>query len=109
MKVRLHDGREFEGQVLGVHEGLDLAAVKINCQKLAHFPLGSSKDIRPGEWVLAMGSPLNLKNTVTAGIVSNIHRAGKELGLNYSEKRDMEYIQTDAMINVSYSSLPNVE
>lgn len=83
-----------------VDEGLDLAAVQINGNNLPHLDLGCSSDIRPGEWVVAMGSPLNLKNTVTAGIVSNIHRAGKELGLRDYDKREMEYIQTDAMINV---------
>lgn len=106
LKVRLQDGREFEGQVLGVDEGLDLAAVEIRSRDLPYLPLGCSNEIRSGEWVVAMGSPLNLKNTVTAGIVSNIHRAGKELGLNDYDKRDMEYIQTDAMINVGNSGGP---
>ncbi|XP_039270049.2 serine protease HTRA2, mitochondrial-like [Styela clava] len=106
LKVRLQDGREFEGVVLGVDEGLDLAAVEIRSRDLPYLPLGCSNDIRPGEWVVAMGSPLNLKNTVTAGIVSNIHRAGKELGLHDHETRDMEYIQTDAMINFGNSGGP---
>lgn len=60
--------------------------------------LGRSADLRPGEFVVAIGSPFSLQNTVTTGIVSTTQRGGKELGLRNS---DMDYIQTDAIINVS--------
>lgn len=59
--------------------------------------LGSSADLRPGEFVVAIGSPFALQNTVTTGIVSTAQRDGKELGIKDS---DMDYIQTDAIINV---------
>lgn len=59
--------------------------------------LGHSADLRPGEFVVAIGSPFALQNTVTTGIVSTAQRDGKELGLRDS---DMDYVQTDAIINV---------
>lgn len=64
--------------------------------------LGRSADLRPGEFVVAIGSPFSLQNTVTTGIVSTTQRGGKELGLRNS---DMDYIQTDAIINVSLLSV----
>ena len=66
--------------------------------KLPVLLLGRSADLRPGEFVVAIGSPFSLQNTVTTGIVSTTQRGGKELGLRNS---DMDYIQTDAIINVS--------
>lgn len=67
-------------------------------KKLPALLLGHSADLRPGEFVVAIGSPFALQNTVTTGIVSTAQRDGKELGLRDS---DMDYIQTDAIINVS--------
>lgn len=66
--------------------------------KLPVLLLGRSSDLRPGEFVVAIGSPFSLQNTVTTGIVSTTQRGGRELGLRNS---DMDYIQTDAIINVS--------
>lgn len=65
--------------------------------KLPVLLLGRSSDLRPGEFVVAIGSPFSLQNTVTTGIVSTTQRGGRELGLRNS---DMDYIQTDAIINV---------
>lgn len=72
------------------------------------LPLGRSADLRPGEFVVAIGSPFALQNTVTTGIVSTAQRDGKELGLHDS---DINYIQTDAIINVSvcpYTLIHNI-
>ena len=67
-------------------------------KKLPVLTLAQSADLRPGEFVVAIGSPFALQNTVTTGIVSTAQRDGKELGIMDS---DMDYIQTDAIINVS--------
>lgn len=60
--------------------------------------LGQSSDVRQGEFVVAMGSPFSLKNTITSGIISSVQRGSRELGLSNS---NMDYIQTDATIDVS--------
>ncbi|BFZ01430.1 hypothetical protein BsWGS_04469 [Bradybaena similaris] len=105
VSVKLQDGRVMEGQVTAVDPISDLAAVKISAKDLPVIPLGESSDIRPGEWVIAMGSPLSLSNTVTCGIVSSVQRASRELGLR---NKDMDYIQTDAVINFGNSGGPLV-
>lgn len=105
VSVKLQDGSVYEGHVTAVDPITDLATVKINAKNLTVIPLGKSSDIRPGEWVIAMGSPLSLSNTVTSGIVSSVQRASKELGLR---NKDMDYIQTDAVINFGNSGGPLV-
>ena len=85
----------------------DLAVVQIDADqlKLPYLTLGDSDRIRAGEHCIAVGSPLSLSNTVTAGIVSNIGRTSSELGLF---GRDINYIQTDCMITSGNSGGPLV-
>ncbi|NXG43626.1 HTRA1 protease, partial [Psilopogon haemacephalus] len=111
VKVELKNGETYEAKIKDVDEKADIALIKIDaqvrgaggrlllllCLALPVLLLGQSADLRPGEFVVAIGSPFSLQNTVTTGIVSTTQRGGKELGLRNS---DMDYIQTDAIINV---------
>ncbi|KAK7508604.1 hypothetical protein BaRGS_00000170 [Batillaria attramentaria] len=105
VNIRLYDGREMEGFVLAVDPVSDLCAIRINAKNLSVVKMGNSTTLRAGEWVVAMGSPLALSNTVTCGIVSSVQRRSKELGLH---NKDMDYIQTDAVINFGNSGGPLV-
>ncbi|XP_041837849.1 serine protease HTRA3-like isoform X2 [Melanotaenia boesemani] len=99
LRVQLHDGDAYEAVVRDIDRKADIATIKVNPQKKLHvLSLGCSADLRPGEFVVAIGSPFALQNTVTTGIVSTAQRDGKELGIKDS---DMDYIQTDAIINVN--------
>merc|ERR1712045_154908 len=83
----------------------DLATVRIPCKNLPVMKLGESFNLRPGEFVIAMGSPLALSNTITTGVVSSVARNRKELGLR-SQRDVPEYIQTDAAITFGNSGGP---
>ncbi|KAM3623077.1 uncharacterized protein V6R79_006537 [Siganus canaliculatus] len=106
LRVQLHDGDAYEAVIRDVDGKADIATIKISPQKrLPVLSLGRSADLRPGEFVVAIGSPFALQNTVTTGIVSSAQRDGKELGIQDS---DMDYIQTDAIINYGNSGGPLV-
>lgn len=86
VQVRLQDGRKFIGRVESVDPTSDLATIRIQCNGLPTIKLGTSSDLRAGEWVVALGSPLALNNTVTAGVVSSTQRNSKDLGLQGEKK-----------------------
>ncbi|KRZ29408.1 Serine protease HTRA2, mitochondrial, partial [Trichinella pseudospiralis] len=102
--VKLYDGRVFEGIVKYIDQSSDLAAVKINATNLPDLKLNKGREVRPGEWVIALGSPYFLTNTVTVGVVSNARRLLSEHG----QEKPIEYIQTDAMITMGNSGGPLV-
>ncbi|XP_021116004.1 serine protease HTRA3 isoform X2 [Heterocephalus glaber] len=106
LKVQLQSGDSYEATVKDLDKKADIATIKIHPKKkLPVLLLGNSADLRPGEFVVAIGSPFALQNTVTTGIVSSAQRDGRELGLRDS---DMDYIQTDAIINYGNSGGPLV-
>lgn len=106
VKVELKSGASYDAKIKDVDEKSDIALIKIDAPtKLPVLLLGRSSDLRPGEFVVAIGSPFSLQNTVTTGIVSTTQRGGRELGLRNS---DMDYIQTDAIINYGNSGGPLV-
>src|SRR5437868_2652965 len=70
IKVKLADGREFKAKRVGADPETDLALVKIEAQNLPYAQLGDSSRLEQGEWVIALGSPFGLEQTMTAGIVS---------------------------------------
>nr|XP_045376018.1 serine protease HTRA3 isoform X1 [Camelus bactrianus] len=106
LKVQLQNGDTYEATIKDIDKKSDIATIKIHPKKkLPALQLGHSADLRPGEFVVAIGSPFALQNTVTTGIVSTAQRDGRELGLRDS---DMDYIQTDAIINYGNSGGPLV-
>lgn len=96
LRVKLSDGREFDATVIGTDPTTDVALLKIEAQDLPTIPFGSSDDLRLGEWVLAIGYPMGLQSTVTAGIVS---AKARSLGAIDSRYGIESFIQTDAAVN----------
>ena len=97
VRVKLASGEQYDAVVQDVDQVADIATIRIKPKHpLPTLPLGRSSEVRQGEFVVAMGSPFALQNTITSGIVSSAQRGSRELGLAAS---DMEYIQTDAAID----------
>ncbi|XP_065490261.1 serine protease HTRA2, mitochondrial isoform X2 [Caloenas nicobarica] len=106
VRVKLASGEQYDAVVQDVDQVADIATIKIKAKHpLPTLPLGRSCEVRQGEFVVAMGSPFALQNTITSGIVSSAQRGSRELGLTAS---DMEYIQTDAAIDFGNSGGPLV-
>jgi len=98
--VRLSDRRTFKGQVVGADGFSDLAVVKIDASNLPTVNLGTSSNLRPGEFAIAIGSPLGFDHTVTLGIISAVGRTVTDVNGN------INFIQTDAAINPGNSGGP---
>ena len=97
--VRLADRREYEAVLIGSDEASDIALIKIDGQDLPMLSFGDSEVLRPGEWVVAIGSPFNFEQSVTAGIVS-------AKGRSNGSQQYIPFIQTDVAINQGNSGGP---
>src|SRR5690606_14842043 len=97
--VKLADRREFRAKVLGSDPATDVAVLKIDAKNLPTVPLGNSRSLQTGEWVLAIGSPFGLESTVTAGVVSATGRSLPSDG-------HVQFIQTDVAVNPGNSGGP---
>lgn len=96
--VTLNDYKTYKAKVIGTDPNTDLAVIKIDAKNLPYLLYGNSDDIEIGQWVLAVGYPLNLETTVTAGIVS---AKARTIGINKQVRRNAieSFIQTDAAVN----------
>jgi len=99
VNVKLTDRREFQAKVLGRDDKTDVAVLKIDATGLPTVPLGSSQALRPGDWVLAIGSPFGFENTVTVGVVS-------AKGRSLPDDSAVPFIQTDVAVNPGNSGGP---
>ena len=97
--IKLTDKREFKAKVIGVDKQSDVAVLKIDAKNLPTVKLGNSADLRVGDWVLAIGSPFGLENTVMQGIVS-------ATGRTLPDETYVSFIQTDVPINPGNSGGP---
>lgn len=101
IKVKFSDRREFDAKVIGSDEQYDVALLKIDARDLPELRLGDSAGLKPGQWAVAIGSPLGLEQSVTAGIVSAVGRSNP-----YSGQQYVPFIQTDVAINRGNSGGP---
>ncbi|MCX6564350.1 MAG: DegQ family serine endoprotease [Candidatus Aminicenantes bacterium] len=103
VKVFTAQGDEYQAKIIGTDPRTDVALIKIEAKNLPFAELGDSAQVKVGEWVMAIGNPLGMEHTVTAGIVS---AKGRQLGLGDGSYED--FIQTDAAINRGNSGGPLV-
>ncbi len=96
IEVTLDDKRTFTAKLIGHDPSTDIAVIKIEGEDFPFLPYGNSDDLKVGEWVLAIGNPFDLTNTVTAGIVS---AKGRNLGILGDKFKIESFIQTDAALN----------
>lgn len=101
--VMLHDRHELKAEIVGRDKDTDLAVLKVKSQNLVPAPLGNSDEVAVGQWVLAIGTPMNLRQSVTAGIISAMGRSVGITGGGFEE-----FLQTDAAINPGNSGGPLV-
>ncbi len=106
VKVLMSDRREFKAKIVGRDPQTDVAVIKIDGAGLPTVGLGDDSKLRIGEWVVAIGNPLGLNFTVTAGIVSAKGRSNELAGLNRDTYNITDFIQTDAAINPGNSGGP---
>lgn len=112
IKIRMNDGTMLDAELVGTDPNTDIAIVKIKAENLHYLTFGDSDELQLGDWVLAVGNPLNLNTTVTAGIVSAKARDIQLIGTKYKRNRYGQvvgverdpnviesFIQTDAVIN----------
>jgi serine protease Do len=96
IRVTLHDKRQFDARIIGRDPSTDLAVLKIEGDDLPSIVLGDSDHLEVGDWVMAVGNPLRLRSTITAGIVSAL---GRDVQIINDRMRIESFIQTDAAIN----------
>lgn len=96
IEVTLNDNKTYQAELVGADPVTDIALLKIDARQLSAIPFGDSDSLRLGEWVLAIGSPFNLRSTITAGIVS---AKGRSLPDMSGEFKIESFIQTDAAVN----------
>lgn len=101
VRIKLSDRREFTAKVVGSDPQSDVALLKIDAKGLPVMRIGNSDALKPGQWVVAIGSPFGLDHSVTAGIVSAVGRANPG-----ADQRYVPFIQTDVAINRGNSGGP---